>query len=121
MTTMTKRPCYCLALFRDHFAGARGCEYNADFTHRDPEVKKLRWTKIENDYVTPLPQPTDVGYGQTATQVLRWYNRDERSWVTSYADEQRRQVGSSEYDGSREDSDASAAALIADSIERNAR
>ena len=75
----------------------------------------MEWTTVHNDngsidYVTPLPGP--VARYEDATQVLRWYNRQERSWVVSFADEQRHQVGPSEYVYSLEDAIDEAAHLI---------
>jgi len=33
-SVLAGRPCYCLSLLEDHVAGAKGCEFNADWTAR---------------------------------------------------------------------------------------
>lgn len=55
------------------------------------------------DYMTELPAPVEIAYHGTATHVLRWYSRHERSWVVSYSDAQGAQMGVSEYVGTVED------------------
>lgn len=77
----------------------------------------LHWTTLRHpgystvDYLTPLPAPTSID-GETATHVVRWYNRDETSWVVSFADATGAQIGSSEYVYSKAEAEAEAAYLI---------
>lgn len=62
----------------------------------------MKWTKrnhgtMTNDYLTPLHEAQTDRYGETATQVLMWYNPYEKSWVVSLADAEGHQVGPSRY------------------------
>jgi hypothetical protein len=73
-------------------------------------VKRIAGYSTRN-YYRPLPAPRDVR-GEIATQVLRWYNRFERSWVVSLADAMGRQVGPSTYVYSLDDALAVAERMV---------
>lgn len=79
----------------------------------------LTWTRLDHDYdtvdwITRLPTgPIEVtSWGAIATHVLRWYNRQEQSWVISYSDAHGTQVGDSTYVATKGESEQEAQRLV---------